>query len=847
VRRILALILILSTALGVIYSVVVPPFEASDEKWHYPMVKYIADNWALPVQEPGVETPWRQEGSQPPLYYALAAAATFWIDTSDMETVRHLNPYVDAGATPDGNVNLVVHHPARELFPWRGTVLAVHIVRLLSVLMGTVAVYLTYLIVRQVLPDNPALALGAAAIHAFTPMVVFISGSVNNDNLVVPLCSLALLMLLRMINPKPVLSKAEGSPTCPEQSRRACPEQSRRIPNPKSLTARYLLLGFVLGLAALTKTTSLALTVLTAFVVVVRAVRRRSWGEFFLGGLATLLPLLLIAGWWYLRNLRLYGDLFGLNAFIEILGQRDVPADLAQLWRERYSFAAGYWGNFGGLNVPMAAWVYSLLNALTVIAALGLFILLLRNAFMAKKHWLFGILRGQGIRVPNLLGVRRNEPEQVRDSDTSSTQTPIDPKHLLIVHCSLFIDPLFISLLWGLGVVVPWMLWAFTTWSSQGRLVFSAIPVWSLLLALGLVGWLPRRWGQWAVAAFALFLFGLTVVAPCAWIAPAYALPEPLTGAQVAAIPYRLEADFGGVMRLLGYDLQTELPSALGGVGGVEPGGQVEVTLYWEALAPTDRDYAVFVHLLGEEELLVAQRDTFPGLGRLSTTWLEPGFRWADRVVLQVPGTAYAPDVATVELGLYDATTGARLPVGQVSIPAGEGELLADNVRFGRIYVHARPGEASPPELGGTEGGNIPNPISVNFGDRMELVGYDLDRRAVHPGEAVTLALYWRGLRRMDVNYTISAQLVDAGQRKAAQHDSWPLDGAAPTAAWEPGQVLADKYILAVAQDTPAGVYNVRLAVYVFEEGTITHLPTIPEGGRMQANYIVLTTVRVAP
>jgi len=233
VRRILALILILSTALGVIYSVVVPPFEASDEKWHYPMVKYIADNWALPVQEPGVETPWRQEGSQPPLYYALAAAATFWIDTSDMETVRHLNPYVDAGATPDGNVNLVVHHPARELFPWRGTVLAVHIVRLLSVLMGTVAVYLTYLIVRQVL------ALGAAAIHAFTPMVVFISGSVNNDNLVVPLCSLALLMLLRMINPKPVLSKAEGSPTCPEQSRRACPEQSRRIPNPKSLTARY--------------------------------------------------------------------------------------------------------------------------------------------------------------------------------------------------------------------------------------------------------------------------------------------------------------------------------------------------------------------------------------------------------------------------------------------------------------------------------------------------------------------------------------------------------------------------------------------------------------------------------
>jgi hypothetical protein len=120
-RGLLLAIVGLFALLGVIYSVVVPPFEASDEKWHYPMVKYVADNGALPVQVPGVDTPWRQEGSQPPLYYALAAAATSWIDTSDMELVRHLNPHVDPGATPDGNVNLAVHHPARVLsLAWDG-------------------------------------------------------------------------------------------------------------------------------------------------------------------------------------------------------------------------------------------------------------------------------------------------------------------------------------------------------------------------------------------------------------------------------------------------------------------------------------------------------------------------------------------------------------------------------------------------------------------------------------------------------------------------------------------------------------------------------------------------------
>ena len=759
--------------LGVVYSVVVPPFEASDEKWHYPMVKYIADNWSLPVQQPGVETPWRQEGSQPPLYYFLGALVTFWIDTSDMQTVRHLNPHVDAGATPDGNVNLVVHNPALERFPWRGTVLAVHIVRLLSVLMSAAAVYLTYLIVRQVLPNEPALALAAAAIHAFTPMYVFISGSVNNDNLVVPLCSLALLMLLRLLPDPPGFPKPEGS---------------WRVP-----VGRYLALGVVLGLAALTKSSSLALTVITALVVVVRAVRRRSqcpepaegWTEFFIGGLATLLPLLLIAGWWYLRNLRLYGDLTGLNTFTEILGMRDVPADLSQLWRERYSFLAGYWGNFGGLNVPLPAWVYTALNALLVIAALGLVALLFRKVIRVKKH-------------------------------------------LFIIHCSLFI-----CFLWGLGVFIPWLWWARVTWSSQGRLVFPAISVWSLLIVLGFNGLagmvdhlsksrlktIPNLIRYCPVICVLL----PAALAPWLWIAPTYALPEPLTNAQVAAISHPMEADFGpstgsgrsGVMHLLGYDLETEM---------VEPGGQVAVTLYWEALAPADRDYAVFVHLLGEHDLLVAQRDTFPGLGLLSTTWLEPGDAWADRYVLQMPPTAYAPDLAQIEVGLYDATSGVRLP-------ASTG---GDNVRFGQVEIHARPGD-------------VPNPVSINFDDQMALVGYDLDRRAVRPGETVALTLYWRGLRRMDVNYTVSVQFVNSDWVKAAQQDTWPASGAAPTSTWQPGVLIEDAYDLTIS-DVPPGVYDVRLTVYRFdEEGNIVPLPTIPEGGRMQATHVVLTQMRVTP
>ena len=348
-RRTLVLILVCFAALGVVYSVVVPLFEASDELWHYPMVKTIADRWELPVQDAVNVGPWRQEGSQPPLYYGLAAVLTFWVDTSDMDVVRRLNPHVDSGvSTPDGNINMVVHHPVRETFPWQGTALAVHLIRLVSVGMGVVSVYLAYRLVSELFPDRPELALGVAAVNAFTPMFVFVSGSVNNDSLVILLCTLALFLIAKTGNLGPEAYKT-GLLT--------------------------LALGVVLGLAALAKESALGLLPLTVLAVSVRAwygyseesVLRRFGLVFYYLSLV-LLPASVIAGWWYWRNWRLHGDPLGWNLFLDIVGRRTVPADLAQLWSERHSFLAGYWGNFGGFNVPMPAWAYGVLNALGVLA-----------------------------------------------------------------------------------------------------------------------------------------------------------------------------------------------------------------------------------------------------------------------------------------------------------------------------------------------------------------------------------------------------------------------------------------------------------------------------------------------
>jgi len=278
-------IIVAFIALSATYSVVTPIFEASDELWHYPFVKHLADGNGLPVQDASVNQPWRQEGSQPPLYYALSALATFWIDTSDAyeghPPLLWYNPHVDNGLlTADGNTNLVVHS-RQEAFPWHGAALAMHLIRFLSVLMGAATVLLTYLIALELFPGREDVAFGAATVNAFTPMFLFISGAVNNDNLVVPLCSLTLLMMVKTANRKSQIANRNWV-----------------------LDIRYWILGFVLGLAALTKESAVGLLPLALLAVAVRIWQQhcdaplpRRFGLVIGHWLLVILPALAVSGW----------------------------------------------------------------------------------------------------------------------------------------------------------------------------------------------------------------------------------------------------------------------------------------------------------------------------------------------------------------------------------------------------------------------------------------------------------------------------------------------------------------------------------------------------------------------
>ena len=553
--------------LGVIYSLVTPVVEASDEIFHYPVVKYIADGRGLPVQDPKAEAAWEQEGSQPPLYYILAALVTSWINTDDMDAVRWRNPLSNIGnpASP-GNKNLVIHTSV-EAFPWRGSVLAIHLIRFLSLLLQAGTVCLAYLISREIWPERDDLAALAAALVAFNPMFLFIAGSVNNDNLIVPLATLVLYLLIRTLR--------EG-----------------RLSN-----RRLLFLGILLGLAALTKLSGLGLLLLTAVVLTIVAARRRSWGAWARWGLILVAAVTLIAGWWYVRNWRLYGDPTGLNVMLDIAGRRPAAPSWRGLLGEFQGFRMSYWGVFGGFTVVAPGWVYWVYDALVIAGFVGWGTLVWRN----RGNWRTG-------QIPMLLTL----------------------------------------VFWVVVVWVSLIRWTSQTLGSQGRLIFPAIAAVSILLAFGLAGWAAGKWRRRVALGLGAGLWVMAAAIPFWIIRPAYAKPPLLRAEQIPVSAVPSDVVFGRTLRLLAHELPLDT---------VRPGEELPVVAYWQSVAPTDRNLSVFTQLWaqGRENLTLAgMTATYPGMGAYPTSLLKPGEVLKDTYRVPVAeGSATAPSLLQVHLGLF--------------------------------------------------------------------------------------------------------------------------------------------------------------------------------------------------
>ncbi len=741
------IILGLFLALGVIYSVSTPVMEASDELRHYPFVRLLAEGGALPVQRAGETTSWGQEGNQPPLYYALMGALTSWIDASDLPALMRLNPHAEVGIPLAFDNKNQVLHTTQEAYPWRGATLAVHLIRLLSLLLAAGTVLCTYLLALELFPHRPAIAVTAMAVNAFLPMFLFISASVNNDVLVTLLSAVALLMLVRLV--------LHGA-TWP----------------------RLILLGGVVGLACLSKLGALGLLPLVALALGLRVFvvepgeaeaplpPARRITRWLAAGLIVALPVLVIAGWWYFRNWRLYGDPTGLTAMLNIAGRRAVAPGLMKLLSEFQGFRINFWGLFGAVNVLMRpAWLYTLLDLATVAALVGL------------VAW--GLTRWRAAGFAN--------------------------------WPALLVPAAWIGIEFA-GVIR----WTSQTAASQGRLMFPAISAICLFLALGWLGVWPPRAQRWGAMVIAGGMFTLAALTPFTAIRPAYPRPTELLVQAVPATARPVNLDYGGVARLLAYEISADR---------VTPGDEVSVTLYWQALAPMNRDFSVYVQAFGWRQAL-DQEDSYPGGGAYPTRRWLPGEIIRDRYRLQIPADVIGPGPAWLAVGLYDFATMERLPVTDAA-----GEPVTYPI-LGQLEIAAGTGRWQPQHA-----------LDADFGGLARVTGFDVSAAEVNPGDDWELTLYWEALAHMDVDYTVFIHVEDAAGNIVAQTDLPPTGGLYPTSAWKPGHTLKVSYRVTIPEGTPAVEYRVIVGLY--DPITGERVPLLDATGAPADNQLIVTTLRV--
>ncbi len=103
---------------------------------------------------------------------------------------------------------------------------------------------------------------------------------------------------------------------------------------------------------------------------------------------------------------------------------------------------------------------------------------------------------------------------------------------------------------------------------------------------------------------------------------------------------------------------------------------------------------------------------------------------------------------------------------------------------------------------------SIPQPLKHNFGETIQLLGYDFLPDAEQ--SMINLTLFWKSLKAVDENYRTQVQLLDEAGRPHFTWLSHPLNGRYPTRAWDEGDVVRDTLSLPLA-GVPAHIYDLQI------------------------------------
>lgn len=342
-----ALVVLVYVVVGVIFAVLTPAWQAPDEPAHYNTIRQVADNGCCPKIEMG---DWQQTYQEQLISSRFAPELLDRLDTVQYEDHQPPLYYL---------LSSVVY----KLF--NGSLTAL---RIFSVLIGAGGVALMYLLAERLFADRPGVVIGSMLLFAFIPQHIAMLAALNNDGLAELLIALTLLFVVIYLT---------------------------------SDSRREWLLGLLVGLIFITKSTGYFLAAVVPLVIVLRWWRER-------GDLRTLVvrqvlflvPALVLGSLWWLRNFGVYGfpDFLGLGAHHVVVADQLRTADfITQFGQEAYIQRAltetfrSFWAQFGWMALPLQGWMYAGFAVLLAFAGGGL---LLDRAVLrspVKRPVLWGI------------------------------------------------------------------------------------------------------------------------------------------------------------------------------------------------------------------------------------------------------------------------------------------------------------------------------------------------------------------------------------------------------------------------------------------------------------------------
>jgi 4-amino-4-deoxy-L-arabinose transferase-like glycosyltransferase len=348
-----AWLLALSIVHGVLYAAILPPWQAPDETAHYEYLRALAQSGELfPSQLTLSREVDRQVGES-------ARRFRFWeyrrLPTpAETPQVVQEEIFLTRGLwSLYYRLSLPIYR-AVSAWPVESQL---YVLRLYSVTLQCVTVWLTYQLGRLIFPRPAGAAVAliptaAAFVVAVFPQYTFISASYNDDNLVPPLVAATLYSLVRGLR--------------------------------QAGAWRWLALATITTVfAILTKRTALSLVLLWGLCLLVYAalwLRSASVARRALGAVVLLLALVASLGLPYL-----FARTPELRALVEarlslspdvwttLAGYAREPVRLAAIdWRGPLVFLSmSFWGWFGWLKVPLGTHLMEILRRVTVVLVAG--------------------------------------------------------------------------------------------------------------------------------------------------------------------------------------------------------------------------------------------------------------------------------------------------------------------------------------------------------------------------------------------------------------------------------------------------------------------------------------------